>query len=175
MFHRHNTSLKQRFLKNPIARVYARCVSFWMIFRFHRLQKHHKVAILVSSIGICLASSLIIMTSFSGDSVLAQIQFKLAIRAALPPLTGICYPLVNTATIGQTVSWVASPDNGSPPYTYSWSGSEGMSGNTSLVQKIYTSAGTKTATVIITSEGRSSLPIACASSVIITSPSSSGG
>jgi hypothetical protein len=67
------------------------------------------------------------------------------------------------------VTWIVSPDNGNPPYTYAWSGTDGLSGSLGYIEKAYMMSGTKTATVIITSGGStSSLPIPCISSVIIT-------
>lgn len=84
------------------------------------------------------------------------------------PLTGVCYPLVTTATVGQIVTWVVSADNGIAPFSYNWSGTDGLSGSLSVIQRVYTSPGTKTATVIITSDGVSSPPIVCSSSVVIS-------
>lgn len=81
MFHRHNTSLKQKFLKNPLSRVYAWYISFWMNLQFHRMQRHHRIAIVVTSISVLLISTGSIIMSFSSDSALAQIRFQIAIRA----------------------------------------------------------------------------------------------
>ncbi len=80
MFHRHNTSLKEKFLKNPLSRVYSYCVILWVLFRFHRFQRHHKVAVLIASLSVFFVSIVTIILSFSSDSVLAQIRFKIAIR-----------------------------------------------------------------------------------------------
>lgn len=89
MFHRHNTSLKQKFLKNLLSRLYVRCVSFWMNLQFHRLQRHHRIAIVVTSISVLLISIASIIMSFSSDSVLAQIRFQIAVRALAQCQNGI--------------------------------------------------------------------------------------
>ncbi len=80
MFHRYNTSYKKKFLKNFRSRVYVYVLRTLIALRFHRLQRHHKVAVLVASIGIFFVGIVTIVLSFSSDSVLAQIRFKIAIR-----------------------------------------------------------------------------------------------
>lgn len=51
--------------------------------------------------------------------------------------------------IGQTVTWTASATGGTPPYTYSWSGTESLSGSVISVTKTYASLGVKTASVTV--------------------------
>lgn len=56
----------------------------------------------------------------------------------------------NPGTINQPVTCSAIVGNGVPPYTYSWSGSDGLSGSTASVTKIYRTTGKKTCTVTVT-------------------------
>ncbi len=56
------------------------------------------------------------------------------------------------APTGSTLTWSASvPESGT--YTYNWTGTDGLSGFSSLVQKQYTTRGTKTATVTVSQNG----------------------
>ena len=61
-----------------------------------------------------------------------------------------CSASPDPAKIGELVTWTASVSGGTPPYTYSWSGSESLSGDTASVTKTYSTLGTKTATVTVT-------------------------
>lgn len=49
------------------------------------------------------------------------------------------------------MTWIAIPSNGNGTYTYSWSGVGDLTGTTGSVSIIYTTVGTKTASVRITS------------------------
>ncbi|MEK7063243.1 MAG: CARDB domain-containing protein [Patescibacteria group bacterium] len=68
---------------------------------------------------------------------------------------------VNTGTgggygmVGTPVTWTAAPLYGPGAYTYSWSGTDSLSGSTNAVQKTYTTSGQKEATVTVTSGGLS--------------------
>lgn len=69
---------------------------------------------------------------------------------------GTCAPSVTTATVGQAVTWTASNQTGgNGNYTYSWSGIDhpAANGNASIT-KTYTTPGTKTMTMRITSNGQ---------------------
>lgn len=70
------------------------------------------------------------------------------------PLSVSCYPNSSSATTGQTVQWVASPMGGNQSYTYSWSGTDGLSGTSQTASMAYYSAGTKTAQVTVYSGGQ---------------------
>lgn len=56
----------------------------------------------------------------------------------------------NPANVGETVTWLASVSGGTSPYTYSWSGSDGLSGSGLSVSKSYGTVGSKTGTVNVT-------------------------
>lgn len=71
-----------------------------------------------------------------------------------PPanLNGSCVANTSNAQIGDTVNWSANGvTGGNGNYIYSWSGSEGLSGSGLSVSKAYSFAGSKTATLTITS------------------------
>jgi hypothetical protein len=68
-----------------------------------------------------------------------------------PDLTLSCVGSPNPAKTGQSVTWTANPSGGSSSYSYSWSGTDGLSGNTKSVNKTYATAGSKSATVTVTS------------------------
>jgi hypothetical protein len=72
-------------------------------------------------------------------------------------LTASCSANVNTASINEAVVWIANPSggaknlDGSDSYTYSWTGTDGLLGNTRSVNKNYDNIGFKYATTTITS------------------------
>lgn len=72
----------------------------------------------------------------------------------LPNVDGYCQANVSQANIGDTVTFTGYGQGGSGFYTYTWSGTDGLSGNTRTVNKSYSTSGTKTATVYITSNGQ---------------------
>jgi len=91
----------------------------------------------------------------SGNSS-ATAQCTVTVQAPQQPATlnGSCYATPSTANVNDTVTWVANATGGSGSYTYSWSGWDNLSGTSQTVSKSYNYAGTKTATVAITSGGQ---------------------
>jgi hypothetical protein len=67
------------------------------------------------------------------------------------PLSGTCNVDLKRYPTYTTVFWKAEPGGGNGKYTYSWSGTDGLTGNLYSVQKNYDTTGTKTATVVISS------------------------
>ena len=80
--------------------------------------------------------------------------------APAPTLAASCSVSPSTAATGQTVTWSASASGGTGAYTYAWSGSDSLTGSTQSVQKSYSTAGAKTASVTVTSGG-TPLTVAC--------------
>ncbi len=64
-----------------------------------------------------------------------------------------CSVSPTSAYTGQTVTWSSTLTGGSGPFTYSWSGTDGLSGSGSSASIAYTTSGTKTATVQVTDTG----------------------
>lgn len=62
-----------------------------------------------------------------------------------------CYPTYSSGNIGDSIVWRVSAFGGTGYYNYSWSGTSGLSGNSSSAYVTYNSSGSKTATVNITS------------------------
>lgn len=75
--------------------------------------------------------------------------------------TGSCSVSPSTAGIGDSVTWTAAASGGNGTYTYSWSGTDGLTGTGATVAKTYSTAGTKTASVTITSDSQTSAAIPC--------------
>jgi hypothetical protein len=53
--------------------------------------------------------------------------------------------------VGDSVSWTANVTGGTNSYSYAWSGSENLSGSNRTISKVYAFAGTKNASVTVTS------------------------
>ncbi len=86
-----------------------------------------------------------------------------------PPATlnGSCSVNPTSANIGDSVNWSATASGGTGSYTYSWTGTDGLIGNTISIVKTYASAGTKTGTLTITS-GSQSITRTC--TMIVNTP-----
>ncbi|MFA6190017.1 MAG: hypothetical protein WC711_00665 [Candidatus Staskawiczbacteria bacterium] len=97
-------------------------------------------------------------TSSSGGTVLCNV-----------PITVTCSADKTSALLNTPVVWTAVASGGSGSYTYSWSGTDSLSGSTVSVSKSYQSVGTKTASVIATSGGNSSPATSCSNNVNVYS------
>jgi len=68
-------------------------------------------------------------------------------------LNASCNANPNSVYTGSAVSWSANAYGGNGSYSYSWSGTDSLSGSGQNVSKTYSSVGTKSATVTISSGG----------------------
>jgi hypothetical protein len=71
----------------------------------------------------------------------------------------------NPAVVNESVTWSAVVSGGTTPYTYSWTGTDGISGTTASVIKTYTTTGTKNASVTVTDAGAQSTTANCSVNV----------
>lgn len=92
--------------------------------------------------------------------------------AVEPLLAGSCAVFPTSATTGASVTWSATASGGTGAYAYSWGGTDSLSGSSASVSKAYTTAGTKTGNVTITSGSQSITP-SCSNSVTVTAPAAS--
>ncbi|GEM_PF-1617931 len=70
-------------------------------------------------------------------------------------ITGSCTASDQSINVGQSVTYTANANGGNNSFTYQWTGPEGLSSTNRVVDKTYNNAGTKTAQVQVTSNGRS--------------------
>jgi hypothetical protein len=82
-------------------------------------------------------------------------------------LTITCNASTQISLLGRQVNWSTSVAGGSGNYIYEWSGSENLSGSSSVVNITHTSPGTKTASVRVTS-GSQTNTATCPSIEIVT-------
>jgi len=80
-----------------------------------------------------------------------------------------CFADPTNLKVNQPVTWSAEVTGGSAPYTYSWSGSDGLSGNQRAVTKYYGTTGNKSAVVTITSADGKTGTRACSNAAIVKS------
>lgn len=78
-----------------------------------------------------------------------------------------CYADPISVSSNQPVTWSAEVSGGSAPYTYSWSGSDNLSGNQSSILKYYSSTGDKSAIVTVTSADGKTGTRACSNAVAV--------
>lgn len=84
-----------------------------------------------------------------------------------------CYTDPTTAYVDQPVTWSVEVTGGVGPYTYSWTGSEGLNGgNQSSLIKYYETTGAKNAIVTVTSADGRTGTRACSNTVNIVRHSS---
>ncbi len=72
-----------------------------------------------------------------------------------PNLTASCSVNPSVINVNGYLNWSVFASGGTGSYTYTWTGTNGLSGNSSSVSKSYSSTGTKIGTVIITSGDQS--------------------
>ncbi|MDB5190072.1 MAG: hypothetical protein JWN49_398, partial [Parcubacteria group bacterium] len=70
-----------------------------------------------------------------------------------PALLVSCSVNPTALSANGTAAWSVTASGGTGSYTYAWSGTDGLSGSGTSVSKQYTTAGTKTGTVTVTSLG----------------------
>ena len=66
-------------------------------------------------------------------------------------LDASCAPTPATTSVYTSVSWGATVIGGTGPYSYAWSGTDDLTGDTAHVSKTYSTVGTKGATLVVTS------------------------
>jgi hypothetical protein len=82
-------------------------------------------------------------------------------------LTVACAAGATNDPIGAPVTWSVEATGGAAPYSYSWSGSDGLTGSQASIVTAYETSGTKNAQVNVTSaDGRTSSAI-CSNTVFV--------
>jgi len=82
-----------------------------------------------------------------------------------------CFVDPGKASVNQPVTWSAEVTGGMLPYTYSWTGSDGLSGNQSSIIKYYGTSGEKSAVVTVTSADGKTNSRACSNTAVVKSAS----
>lgn len=83
-----------------------------------------------------------------------------------------CYADPTSVTANQPITWTAEVTGGTAPYTYSWTGSDGLTGSQSSATKYYSTTGNKSAIVSITSADGKTGTRACSNAVAVRSTTS---
>jgi len=80
-----------------------------------------------------------------------------------------CFVDPTNAKVDQPVTWTAEVTGGIGPYTYSWTGSDNLNGSQSSVIKYYSTPGSKSAIVTVTSADGKTGVKACSNGLTIAS------
>ncbi len=82
------------------------------------------------------------------------------------PLSATCYSQPISTFVGTSVQWTASVTGGVFPYSYNitWIGDEGLSGYGSSISKVYSTPGSKTASIQVISGGQTTA-VNCSNSI----------
>lgn len=86
------------------------------------------------------------------------------------PISLSCSPTLTTLHAGESTTWTAQVSGGDGAYSYSWTGSDGLSGSGPNVSKNYSTSGVKSASVTVNSGGQSRT--ASCGNVTVTEPAS---
>ncbi len=86
--------------------------------------------------------------------------------------TAYCSANRESGLVGDMITWTGSASGGNGSYSYSWSGTDNLSGTNSTVQKAYSTTGQKSATLLVTSNGQM---VSQTCSVAINPPTTGGG
>ena len=81
-----------------------------------------------------------------------------------------CYADPATVSINQPVTWNVEVTGGIAPYTYTWTGSDGLAGTQSTSIKYYATAGQKNAIVAVTSADGKTGTRSCSNAVTVRRP-----
>ena len=76
------------------------------------------------------------------------------VQPTYAPLQAQCYPMTLNTTTGSPASWYASAYGGNNSYYYTWTGTDGLTGQGSSVSMTYYTPGYKLASVTVTSGGQ---------------------
>ena len=111
----------------------------------------------------------LIVNSADGQNKVVSCSNSLTVNAP-PPLVVSCSVNPTTILIDGSATWSSAVSGGSGSYTYSWSGTDGLSGTTASVTKVYTTSGTKSASVAVSSLGVTSQVASCLNSLTVNTP-----
>lgn len=84
------------------------------------------------------------------------------------PLIVTCSANVTSTNIGSTVVWTAEASGSNKPFTFTWTGSDGLAGNQRSITRSYSSGGYKDARVTAKVAGRAAKTVSCSNSVYVT-------
>lgn len=93
------------------------------------------------------------------------LPFVSGAQTAYPSLSVSCYPNTYLTQTNATVGWSSSVWGGNGYYTFTWSGTDNLYGNSGYAMKQYTTVGTKSASLTVTS-GTQSATVNCGSTYI---------
>ena len=93
------------------------------------------------------------------------------VQPSVNPLVASCYASSPSIFVGNSAQWYSSVSGGPSSYNISWSGDEGLGGYGSSISKVYSIAGTKTASIVVTS-GNQSVSANCSGVINVTNVAS---
>ena len=102
--------------------------------------------------------------TISGVGGITSCNTSVTVTAPVP-LGATCSAVSGTAHTGDVVTWNVIATGANGVYAYNWSGTDGLGGTNPSLGFGYTSAGTKTATVTVTS-GAESVTTSCTAEVL---------
>lgn len=109
--------------------------------------------------------------SGAGDALRTATYQCPAVTVTAPAAPTVrCSVSPTTINVGGSARWTAVASGGNGTYTYQWQGTDSLAGTTAAVNKVYNTPGTKTGSVRVTSNGRTSAWTSCTNSVNVRAP-----
>ncbi|MES2436694.1 MAG: SpaA isopeptide-forming pilin-related protein [Patescibacteria group bacterium] len=90
----------------------------------------------------------------SGNDSITKTCYMEVIQPQVQNFYGYCTANPTSAYVNETINWSSSATGGNGNYSYSWTGTDGLSSNNQNVSRSYGTPGQKTATVTIYSNGQ---------------------
>lgn len=103
------------------------------------------------------------VTIRSGSQIVTKTCSTNIVQRFTPPqgntLSAYCIATPATVGVNQLVTWTVYATGGNGAYGYSWSGTDNLFGYSQFIEKTYSYAGTKQASVVVTSAGQSTTAV----------------
>ena len=134
----------------------------------YTLQKKNAITQSLFAVGGVLFVGIVLFSLFAFVGQ-ANTAFADCSNDCFYPLQGTCYADPSQANVGDIVTWYAGGTGGNGSYSYSWNGTDGLSGSSFITSKAYSSVGLKQGNITITS-GNQSVTIFCSNAVTVSQP-----
>ncbi len=116
-----------------------------------------------------------LITDSMGHSTAGGNCGNVTVFAEPSQMTASCSASPSTLSVNNSTTWTANVSGGDAPYTYNWSGTDGLTGTNSTVSKTYSSTGSKSATVTITSADAQTRIVSCDATIQSSNGSNNSG
>ena len=138
------------------------------IIEEHRENINQTKVLPTTIVSVANNTPLIVTKKTETPTKTVQVQ-PVVVPVSIPAISASCSASQTSINVGQSVNWIAQVSGGNGSYFYSWSGSDGLVGNSISVNKTYSTSGVKNASLNISS-GDKTLKQLCTNTVSVIRP-----